>query len=184
MIHTVKGFGIVNKSEIDVFLELSCFSDDPADAGNSVSGSSAFSKSSHSLLQGIFPTQGSNPDLPHCRWILYQLNYQGSPQNSYSKSKKSDPKNVYKVWFYLGKILENAKYVLVTQTTSVVVSSDLPRARCRRRGHFQKVTKNNLRFMEVVCIFLAVMASHTRVCVHYVCTNHSVVSDSFRCHGL
>ena len=44
MIHTVKGFGIVNKAEIDVFLELSCFSD-PADVGNFISGSSAFSKS-------------------------------------------------------------------------------------------------------------------------------------------
>ena len=44
VIHTVKGFGIVNKSEIDVFLELSCFFDDPADVGNLVSGSSAFSK--------------------------------------------------------------------------------------------------------------------------------------------
>ena len=46
MIHTVKGFGIVNKSEIDAFLELSCFSDDPADVGNLISGSSAFSKTS------------------------------------------------------------------------------------------------------------------------------------------
>ena len=45
VIHTVKGFGIVNKAEIDVFLELSCFSDDPADVGNLISGSSAFSKS-------------------------------------------------------------------------------------------------------------------------------------------
>ena len=43
VIHTVKGFGIVNKA--DVFLELSCFFDDPADVGNLVSGSSAFSKS-------------------------------------------------------------------------------------------------------------------------------------------
>ena len=43
MIHTVKGFGIVNKAEIDVFLELSCFFDDAADAGNLISGSSAFS---------------------------------------------------------------------------------------------------------------------------------------------
>ena len=42
MIHTVKGFGIVNKAEINVFLEPSCFSDDPADAGNLISGSSAF----------------------------------------------------------------------------------------------------------------------------------------------
>ena len=43
--HTVKGFGIVNKAEIDVFLELSCFFDVPADVGNLISGSSAFSKS-------------------------------------------------------------------------------------------------------------------------------------------
>ena len=46
VIHTVKGFGIVNKAEIDVFLELSCFSYDPADVGNLISGSSAFSKAS------------------------------------------------------------------------------------------------------------------------------------------
>ena len=46
VIHTVKGFGIVNKEEIDVFLELSCFFDDPADVGNLISGSSAFSESS------------------------------------------------------------------------------------------------------------------------------------------
>ena len=46
VIHTVKGFGIVNKSEIDAFLELSCFFHDPADVGNLISGSSAFSKSS------------------------------------------------------------------------------------------------------------------------------------------
>ena len=44
MIHTVKGFGIVNKAEIDVFLELYCFFHDPADVGNLISGSSAFSK--------------------------------------------------------------------------------------------------------------------------------------------
>ena len=46
VIHTVKGFGIVNKAEIDVFLELSCLFDDPTDVGNLISGSSAFSKSS------------------------------------------------------------------------------------------------------------------------------------------
>ena len=46
VIHTVKGFGIVNKAEIDVFLELSCSVDDPVDVGNLISGSSAFSKSS------------------------------------------------------------------------------------------------------------------------------------------
>ena len=46
VIHTVKGFGVVNKAEVDVFLELSCFVDDLADVGNLISGSSAFSKSS------------------------------------------------------------------------------------------------------------------------------------------
>ena len=46
VIHTVKGFGTVNKAEIDVFLETSCFFHDPADVGNLTSGSSAFSESS------------------------------------------------------------------------------------------------------------------------------------------
>ena len=46
VIHTVKGFGIVNTAEIDVFLELSCFFDDLADVGSLISGSSAFSKTS------------------------------------------------------------------------------------------------------------------------------------------
>ena len=46
VIHTVKGFGLVNKAETDVFLELSCFFDDPVDVGNLISGSSTFSKTS------------------------------------------------------------------------------------------------------------------------------------------
>ena len=46
MIHTVKGFGVLNKVEVDVFVELSCFFDDSTDVGNLISGSSAFSKSS------------------------------------------------------------------------------------------------------------------------------------------
>ena len=46
MIHIVKGFGIVNKAEVGVFLELSCFFNDPMDVGSLISGSSAFSKSS------------------------------------------------------------------------------------------------------------------------------------------
>ena len=49
VIHTVKGFGIVNKAEVDVFLELSCFFNDPADVGSLISGSSAFSKTSLSI---------------------------------------------------------------------------------------------------------------------------------------
>ena len=50
-IHIVKGFGIVNKAEIDAFLELSCFFDDPVDVGNLISGSSAFSKTSLNILK-------------------------------------------------------------------------------------------------------------------------------------
>ena len=46
VIHTVKGFGVVNKAKVNAFLELSCFFDDPKDVGNLISGSSAFSKSS------------------------------------------------------------------------------------------------------------------------------------------
>ena len=46
VVHTVKGFGIINKAEVGVSLELSCFFDDPTDVGNLISGSSAFSKSS------------------------------------------------------------------------------------------------------------------------------------------
>ena len=46
MIHTVKGFGVVNEAEVDVFLEFCCFFYDPTDVGNLISGSSAFSKSS------------------------------------------------------------------------------------------------------------------------------------------
>ena len=51
VIHTVKGFGIVNNAEIDLFLELSCFFDDPTDVGNLISVSSAFSKSSLNIWQ-------------------------------------------------------------------------------------------------------------------------------------
>ena len=51
MIHTVKSFGIVNKAEIDVFLELSWFFNDPTDVGNLISGSSAFSESSLNICK-------------------------------------------------------------------------------------------------------------------------------------
>ena len=51
MSHTFKGFGIVNKAEIDVFLELSCFFHDLADVGNLISGSSAFSKTSLNIRE-------------------------------------------------------------------------------------------------------------------------------------
>ena len=51
VVHTIKGFGIVNKAEIDVFLELSCFFDDPDDVDNLISGSSAFSKTSLNIRE-------------------------------------------------------------------------------------------------------------------------------------
>ena len=51
VIHTVEGFGIVNKAEIDVFQELSCFFDDPENVGNLISGSSAFSKMSLNICK-------------------------------------------------------------------------------------------------------------------------------------
>ena len=56
VIHTVKGFGIVNKAEIDVFLKLSCFFYDPEDVGNLISGSSAFSKTSLSIRKFMVHT--------------------------------------------------------------------------------------------------------------------------------
>ena len=54
VIHTVKGFGIVNTAEIDIFLELSCFFDDSPDVGSLISGSSAFSKTSSNITKFIF----------------------------------------------------------------------------------------------------------------------------------
>ena len=54
VIHTVKGFGIVNKAEVDVFLKLSSFFDDPTDVGNLISGSSAFSKTSFSKIKWLY----------------------------------------------------------------------------------------------------------------------------------
>ena len=53
VVHIVKGFGIVNKTDIDIFLELSCFFDDPADVGNLISDSSAFSKTSLDIWKFI-----------------------------------------------------------------------------------------------------------------------------------
>ena len=55
VIHRVKGFGIVNKAEVDVFLELSCFFHDPAYVGNLISGSSAFSKTSLNIWKFTDP---------------------------------------------------------------------------------------------------------------------------------
>ena len=59
VIHTVKGCGIVNKAEVDVFLELSCFFHDPEDVGNLISGSSAFSKAEHVEVHGSHIAESS-----------------------------------------------------------------------------------------------------------------------------
>ena len=63
--YTVRGFGIVNKAAIDVFLELSCFLDDPVDVGNLISGSSAFSKSSLNIWKFMVHVL-LKPDLENC----------------------------------------------------------------------------------------------------------------------
>ena len=67
---------------------------------------------SHSLLQGIFPTQGLNPGLPHCRWILYQLSHKGSPRIlewvAYPfSSGSSQPRNLTGVSFIAGRFFTN-----------------------------------------------------------------------------
>ena len=59
VIHTVKGFGIVNKASVDVFLELSCFFDDPTNVGNLISGSANFSKSSLNIFTNKGPSSQS-----------------------------------------------------------------------------------------------------------------------------
>ena len=70
VIHTVKGFGIVKKAEIDVFLELSCFFTDPADVGNLICGSSAFSKTS---LRRVKPQTKGLLGFSRTKWQLNQL---------------------------------------------------------------------------------------------------------------
>ena len=73
MVYTVKAFGIVNKAEVDVFLELSCFFDDPVDVGNLISGSSAFSKSSLNIWK--FAVQVLlKSDLVNFEHYLYECN--------------------------------------------------------------------------------------------------------------
>ena len=76
VIHTVKGFGIVKKAEIDVFLELSCFFDDLADVGNLISGSSAFSKTSLNIWKFTI-THLENSFFLHLflikGWLLYSI---------------------------------------------------------------------------------------------------------------
>ena len=73
VIHTFKGFGIVNKAEIDVFLELSCFFDDPADVGNLISGSSAFSKTRLNSIKRYYKVMALIPCGTTCLKRLPQV---------------------------------------------------------------------------------------------------------------
>ena len=76
MIHTVKGFGIANKAEVDVFLELSCSFDDPVDVDNLISGSAAFSKSSLNIWK--FMVHGLlKPDLENFKHVLLLRHFPG-----------------------------------------------------------------------------------------------------------
>ena len=105
-IHTVKGFGIVNKAEIDVFLELSCFFDDPADVGNLLSGSSAFCKSSLNIWKSMVHVL-LKPGLEEClRWIAAVACYNiDEPQGHYAKCNNSASKKTNTAWFQFYKVL-------------------------------------------------------------------------------
>ena len=70
MIHTVKGVGLVNKAEVDVFLEFSCFFDDPTDVGNLISGSSSFFKSSLNIWKFMVHVL-LKPDLENFEHYFY-----------------------------------------------------------------------------------------------------------------
>ena len=75
VIHTVKGFGVVNKTEIDVFLELSCFFDDPADVGNFISGSSAFSKTSLNIWKFTVHVSRERITLKDVLWGVFFMRF-------------------------------------------------------------------------------------------------------------
>ena len=75
VIHTVKGFGIVNKAEIHVFLELPCFFDDPADVGNFISGSSAFSKTSLNIWKFTVHVSRERITLKDVLWGVFFMRF-------------------------------------------------------------------------------------------------------------
>ena len=86
VIHTVKGFRVVNKAEVDVFLELSCFFSDPADVGNLISGSSAFSKSSLNIW----------------KFMVHLLVMPGLENFEHYFARVSDECNCAVVWTFFG----------------------------------------------------------------------------------
>ena len=86
MIHTIKGFGIANKAEVDVFLELACFFDDPTDVSNLISGSSAFSKFSLNIW----------------KFTIHILLKPGLKNFEYYFASMWDEHNCVVVWTFLG----------------------------------------------------------------------------------
>ena len=98
MIYTGKGFGIINKAEVDVFLELSCFFDDPMDVGNLISGSSAFSKSRLNIWKFLkrWKYQTKSPaSWETCMQVKKQQLEPDMKQQTGSKSGKEYVKAVY-----------------------------------------------------------------------------------------
>ena len=99
VIHTVKGFGIVNKAEIGVFLELSCFFDDPVDVGNLISGPSAFSKSSLNIWKFTVHVL-LKPGLENFEHYL-RITYQNSKEFSIHKNKNLTRQATYIFLFHI-----------------------------------------------------------------------------------
>ena len=79
MIYIVKGFGVVNKAEVDVFMELSCFFNDPTDVGNLISGCSAFSKTSLNIWKFMVHIL-LKPDLENFEYSILDFEYATIPQ--------------------------------------------------------------------------------------------------------
>ena len=117
MIHTVKGFGIVNKAEIDVFLELSCLFDDPADVANFISGSSEYSVLISFRIDwfDLLAVQGTlESPLQHCslkvsilqcsEFFMVQLSH------PYMTTGKNIPSTI---WTFVGKVMPLLSNILI-----------------------------------------------------------------------
>ena len=97
MIHTIKGFGIINKAEIGVFLEVSSFFDDPADVGNLLSGSSAFYPSLDSLKEGGLSFSSSSMKLSFHEFYIKKISFSVCFLLCQGQSKAAHIKNPSKI---------------------------------------------------------------------------------------
>ena len=132
MIHTVKGFGIVNKAEVDIFLELSCFFDDPTNVGNLISGSCAFSKSSLNIwkflvhillkpgLENFEHCFGSMWDECNCAvvWTFFGIAFLRHWNENWPFPIPWPLQQVFK-WYYLSLIIVNTYLVLTAYQASL-----------------------------------------------------------------